>query len=276
MASARSTPRDDRVLAYTRVLSLVIVPFLVVAILILYPFPGDTDRLFAWTIQPTMTPMLLASAYAGGAYFFMRVQWMSRWTGIKAGFPPVVLFASLLGIATVLHWDRFNHSHVAFWIWTGLYFVAPFLVLGAWLANRTHARPPGPDEVLLPVPARWVMVAIGSLGVLTGAVMFLAPAQIIPIWPWLLTPLTCRVVGAVFCLASAGLVVLGDGRWLTVRLMMQVAFIMVTLILLAAVRARSEFDTSRPLTWLMLVGFVGVLVGTAGLWYVMEIRPRRV
>jgi hypothetical protein len=34
-------------------------------------WPGDTDRLFAWHIRPTMTAMVLGSAYLGGAYFFV-------------------------------------------------------------------------------------------------------------------------------------------------------------------------------------------------------------
>jgi len=45
--------------------------------------------------------------------------------------------------------------------------------------------------------------------------------------------------------------------------------------LIAAVRAREEFDASRPLTWLMLGGFGTVLLGSAYLWYSMEIRPQR-
>ncbi|MGB7961872.1 MAG: hypothetical protein WCF12_02780 [Propionicimonas sp.] len=57
--------RDDRILGYTRGLSLFIAPFLLVAFVVLYPFPGETQRLFAWTLQPTMTPMVLASAYLG-------------------------------------------------------------------------------------------------------------------------------------------------------------------------------------------------------------------
>jgi hypothetical protein len=39
--------RDDRVLAYTRVLSLAMVPFLLAAFVVLYLLPGDTKRLFA-------------------------------------------------------------------------------------------------------------------------------------------------------------------------------------------------------------------------------------
>ena len=53
----------------------------------------------------------------------------------------MALFATLLGVATVVHWDRFNHGHVAFWLWAGLYFTAPFLVVAAWLANRRYAPP---------------------------------------------------------------------------------------------------------------------------------------
>ena len=36
--------RDDRMLAYTRGLSMVIIPFLVVGFLVLYPVPTDTER----------------------------------------------------------------------------------------------------------------------------------------------------------------------------------------------------------------------------------------
>jgi hypothetical protein len=39
--------RDDRVLPYTRGLSLFILPFLVAGFVILYLFPSHTQRLFA-------------------------------------------------------------------------------------------------------------------------------------------------------------------------------------------------------------------------------------
>ena len=262
-------------LAFTRGLSLFIVPFLLVAFALLYLFPGDTRRLFAWTIKPTMTPMVLGSAYLGGAYFFMRVVRERRWNAVKTGFLSVALFASLLGFGTILHWDRFNHQHVAFWLWAALYFTTPFLVIGAWLANRRYAAPAGPDEPRLSGLARAIIGLIGLLAFVQGIIMFLAPQQVISIWPWMLTPLTCRVLGAIFCLGSAGIGVLVDPRWTTVRLMLQVEALMVSLMLVAAARARTEFDTGRPVTWLLLVGFVAVLLGSARLWYNMETRPRR-
>jgi hypothetical protein len=70
--------------------------------------------------------------------------------------------------------------------------------------------------------------------------MFFAPGRVIPLWPWMLTPLTCRVVGAIFCLGTAGIGVLNDPRWATIRLMLQVEALMVALILVAAVRARGS------------------------------------
>jgi hypothetical protein len=268
-------PKDDRVLRYTRVLSLIIVPFLLIAFVLLYVFPGDTKRLFAWTISPTMTPMTLAAAYLGGSYFFVRVLRQRRWNAVKTGFLSVALFAALLGIATILHWDKFNHHHVAFWLWAGLYFTTPFLVVGVWLANQRFAAPAVAGELRLRGAARLTIGVVGLLALAQGIFMFLAPSLVIPIWPWTLTPLTCRVIGAIFCLGTAGIGVLADPRWTTVALMLRVETLMVVLILVGAVRARTEFYPDRPLTWLLLTGFVAVLLGSSYLWYAMEIRPRR-
>jgi len=57
--------------------------------------------------------------------------------------------------------------------------------------------------------------------------------------------------------------------------MVQVEALMVALMLIAAVRARAELDAGRLLTWLMFGGFVALLLGSAYVWYDMEIRQRR-
>jgi hypothetical protein len=66
----------------------------------------------------------------GGAYFFLRAGSARSRQTIKAGFPPVTAFATLLGVATILPWNKFLHPHVAFWLWAALYFTTPFLVFG--------------------------------------------------------------------------------------------------------------------------------------------------
>jgi len=113
------TPQD-RILRPTRVVAAIIVPFLVLAFAVLVPFPDDTRRLFAWQIKPTLSAMLLGSVYLGGAYFFVRVAVGTQWHTVAGGFPSVGTFASLMGITTILHWDRFIHGNVAFWLWVAL------------------------------------------------------------------------------------------------------------------------------------------------------------
>ncbi|GAA2744811.1 hypothetical protein GCM10009868_23890 [Terrabacter aerolatus] len=266
--------RDDRILPTTPALAVVLVPILLTAFVILYGFPGDTGRLFAWTIRPELTPMVLASAYLGGAWFFVRVVHESRWARVGAGLLSVTLFAALLGVATVIHWDRFNHGSVAFWLWAALYFTAPFLVLAAWRANQRVAAPPRSDDVRIGPVARAVIAAGAGLALVQGLVMFSVPSVVIPVWPWQLTPLTCRVVGAVFCLGSAGLVVLRDRRWVRLRLMVEVEVVMLVLMLLGMVRARGDLHPDRPLTWLLLSGFAATLAASLWLWHAMASAER--
>lgn len=84
-----------------------LLPFLAIAFVILYIFPTETGRLFAWDIKPPMTAMMLAAAYAGGIWFFVRVLGASSWHEVHIGFPAVGTFASILGVTTIAHWDRF-------------------------------------------------------------------------------------------------------------------------------------------------------------------------
>jgi hypothetical protein len=276
MPRHRPVARDGRVLPYTRTLSLIIIPFLVLAFIVLFGFPRHTEQLFAWTIKATMTSMTLASAYLGGAYFFARVLREKRWNVVQTGFASVALFASLLGVTTILHWDKFNHRHVAFWLWAALYFTTPFLVAICWVANQRVADPAAPDDVRVGRIAQWTIVIVGMLALAQGLVMFIAPAVVIPVWPWMLTPLTCRVVGSIFCLGSAGIMALIDPRWSTLRLMFRVEIVMITLILISAARAWPEFDLGKPLTWLLLAGFLFVLVGSLYLSWTMAHRLRSV
>jgi hypothetical protein len=267
--------RDDRVLGATRALSLVIVPFLVVAFAVLFPWPSDTDRLFAWTIKPTFTAMLLGSVYLGGAYFFVRAARASEWHTIKAGFLSVTTFATLMGIATLLHWGKFSHHHVAFWLWVGLYFTTPFLVFGVWFMNRRHEAQPQPGEPMVALVVSRVIGIVGVLAVATSVFCFLAPARAIRIWPWPLTPLTARVTGAVLALGIAAIGAFIERRWSAMRLMVQVEVVMLALIMVAAARAHSQFDTGRPLTWAMAAGLLMVLAGSVGLYARMSRSPVR-
>jgi hypothetical protein len=256
MATA-SGDTDDRVRTLTRVVALAIIPFLVVAFVVLYPVPTDTARLFAWPIRPTFTAMTLGAVYLGGAYFFVRAATAKRWHTVAGGFVPVGTFASLMGVATIVHWSKFSHTHVAFWLWTGLYFTTPFLIFFVWWRQP---RTPGTGP-LLPSRVARVIAAVGVLAGLTSLFLFLFPAAAVAVWPWTLTPLTARVLGAILSLGTAGLGALVDRRWSSARILFEVAGLMLALILVAAVRARAEFAVGNPLTWLFAAGLAGLITG---------------
>ncbi len=252
---------SDQVLPATRWLAVAIIPFLVVAFVVLYPVPTATGRWFAWEINPTMTPMVLGSAYLGGAWFFARVVRARSWRAVHAGFLPVALFATTLGVTTILHWDKFNHDHLAFWLWSGLYFTTPGLVLWVWWANRRAAGSPAPGGPALAPAVRWAFAAAGASALALGLFVVVAPAGALDLWPWAVSELTARVMGAVLLLGIAGLVVAADPAPEAARVVVEVAAVMLALILVAAVRARGQFITSRPLTWLLGAGIAGVFAG---------------
>ena len=260
-----------RVLLVTRALATVIIPFLVVAWWILYLRPEDTERLFAWPVGPRMTAMMLGAVYLGGAYFFIRVVWARSWEAVALGFLPVAGFATLMGVATLLHWDAFTPGHVSFHVWAVLYFSTPFLVIATWWANQRQVTRSGAgDGLVLSRRAQAVAGALGVLAITVALALFVWPEQLQQVWPWTLSPLTARVMAAIFVLGGAGVGIARDPRWGSVRLLVQVAWVMLGLILLAAVLAWPDFDPGNVLTWVFYAWLVLVLAGSAWLYAKLE------
>jgi hypothetical protein len=265
--------RGDRILPETLWVSAIIVPFLVAAFIILYLFPDHTQELFAWGIQPRMSAMMLGAAYIGGAYFFVRVAAHARWHEVHVGFLPVTTFATLMGIATILHWDRFTHGSLSFYAWVGLYFTTPFIVFLLWLRNRAADPGPMPHELHVPGFVRLVIGIVGGLTVLTSMFLFLQPSFMISIWPWQLTPLTARVMGALFALTGVGeLCIALDARWSAMRIPLQSQMIGIVLIGLAMVFSWSNFHQANPLTWVFVASIVFLLIASPLVYVWMETR----
>ena len=58
---------SDRILPETKIVSAFIVLILLAAFVLLYLWPDNTDTLFAWTIKPRMTPLVMGAGYIAGA-----------------------------------------------------------------------------------------------------------------------------------------------------------------------------------------------------------------
>lgn len=268
----RPSSQDDLILPATRWVGRLLAPALLVAFVILYGFPGRTADLFAWTIRPDMTPLVMGAGYGTGAYFFYRVSTGDEWHRVALVFPGIAAFTWFMALATVLHWGNFNHSHVTFAIWAFLYAVAPVLVPAIWIANRrTDPRAPVEGDAHLPEAVRWASGLSGFAITATAVLSFVVPTVVMGFWPWAVSPLTARIMVGWFALFGvANFAVAFDSRWSAVRLLVQTKVIGFGLILVGVVRAWSDFDPANPLTWGFVGGFALYLVALLALYWHME------
>ncbi|MBN1248844.1 MAG: hypothetical protein JXC32_14380 [Anaerolineae bacterium] len=195
---------------------------------------------------------------------------------VRLGFLPVTAFAGIMGIATLLHWDKFTPGHPSFIAWAVLYFVLPFVIPVVWFLNQ-RASPAGAprSEAVLSL---YLRVTIGAVGVSlagAGTVLLLAPAWMMPLWPWAMSPLTARVMSAMFSLAGwVSLGVARDGHWSSARVIFGAQTIAVVLFLLAIGLSRAEIQWSMVTSY-SLVGGMLLSLGLIAAAGIQTLRVRR-
>jgi hypothetical protein len=157
---------------------------LTLAFILLYLWHDNIEEMFAWTINPRTTPLLMGAGYLGGAYFFLRSAFAEKWHHIAVGLLSVSVFSFFMTMATILHWDRFNHTHPTSFVWVILYATTPFLIFYAWWKNRKRdTGQPDEDDVVIPAAARWIMEILGFIILVTVFLLFFFPVLMIDVWP---------------------------------------------------------------------------------------------
>ncbi len=269
--------RDDRILPFTRIVAAIVMVILVFAWIVLFLLPAQTDHRFAWTIEPTMTAMVMGAGYGSAIYFFVRLLTERRWHRVTLGFFPITVFTWMMLGATFLHWDRFHHGSLPFRLWFWIYLITPVLVPVVWLMNRGHdPRTLEARDALFP---RWIrgamlVIGVGMLGI--AAWLYLWPESAINTWPWALTPLTARAAASFVALPGVAWIAMAvDGRWSAARVMLTTVAFGLVLLLIAVTRAWDQFDHGNPLSIIYVAGLVTTLlaIGVLGLW--MRARVQR-
>jgi peptidoglycan/LPS O-acetylase OafA/YrhL len=267
-----TSARDDDVLPAMRVAAVVVVAVLVPALVILWGLPTHTDDLWAWTINAPLTPIFMGAGYGAGAYFFLRVYRTTRWHEVSVGVLSAAVFALLMLVTTLLHFDKFNQGHahdalpdppvlatIAFYGWTIVYILSPWIVGWLWWRNQQRdPRKPEDGEPLVPANVRLVAraVAIGALAI--AVVILISPNVAVQRWGWGLTDLTARVLACFTAQVGTGFLVLSfDARWSSWKVLVQTFLIAVALLLVGAVRKWDTFDHHCALTYVYLAGLAG-------------------
>lgn len=169
---------------------------------VLYVLAEFTDRYFAWTVSPPLTAAFLGGGFGAGFVLVVLTRRERAWANARVGVLTILLFVMLTLLATLLHLDRFHFgapgavARFAAWFWLVIYVIVPLAML-ALLAPQMRA--PGSDpprQRALPGRLAWLIGLQGTVMAITGAALFVAPRTVGTGWPWSLTPLTGRAVGA--------------------------------------------------------------------------------
>ncbi len=256
------TIKDDRIHTFTRIVSASIIVVLLLAILVLYVETSHTDLHFAWTIQPPSSAILIGAGYSAGAFFFARLLGQKKWHRVQAGFLPITAFTIFMLAATLLHWGRFHHGTFAFYLWTAIYIMTPFLVPIIWWRNHvTESVELEEHDLRFSLSTRWGLGIGAAIGILAFLVLFIWPALLMSSAPWKLTELTARVFTGWSILTLGTIVTIAlDGRWSATRILLESALVALGLTLLSLPRIWNDLDHTKPMTYIFITGVVITLI----------------
>lgn len=169
----------------------------------LFVLSERTDRYFAWTIDPPLTAAFLGASYWSSVLFQASAARERLWANARVAVPTVFTFTTLTLGVTILHLDRFHlgpefetTTRAVTWAWIAIYAVVPVVMASLWWMQS--GRPGGDPPPVAPLPG-WIRAIVATqsavLG-LVGAALLIAPTATAGIWPWSLTALTGRAIGA--------------------------------------------------------------------------------
>jgi hypothetical protein len=237
----------------------------------------QTEIYFAWTIQSALTTAFLGAAYWSSCALEFMAARDRLWANGRIAVPAVIVFTGLTFIVTMLHLDRFHFNapslltRAGTWVWLAVYASVP-LIMSVLLVLQL--RQPGDDPPrALPLPA-WMRIILSlnaTVMILLGIGLLVAPNAIAPIWPWPLTELTGRAVGA--WLIGLGIAA-GHSVWendlIRIRPALISSIVFSILQFVALARYPGEANWSSPSIWIFILFLVNFLI--AGLYGTLALR----
>ena len=173
---------------------------------------SDTEKWFSWTIEPPLSAAALGAFYWSAFALLLTGARASGWAAVRPIVVPVLVIAVVLLVVTLVHLDRFDLDSLTGVFWLCAYIVAPPLLAYGILRQRRAGSGSGAG-LPLPTGLRAVLAAEGAVMLGAAAVMLLAPDTAIEVWPWALTPLVSRALGAfILGVALVALIVVRENR----------------------------------------------------------------
>jgi len=246
-----------------------------------------TDTFFAWTIQSPLTAAFLGAAYWASFVLEFMAAREKHWTHARCAVPAVVAFTALTLVVTLIHIDKFHFNapslltRMGTWVWLAVYASVPVIMS---ILTIIQLRAPGaspPRQHPLPQWMRTILIINASVLILFGLALLIAPTAVMSLWPWTLTALTGRAIGA--WLVGLGIAA-GHAAWendlLRVRPVIVSSVVFSLLQIIALLRYPGEPDWSHPAMWLYLLLLAAFLIVGIGGWRIRrseksEIRSQK-
>ena len=259
-AASRPTTGFARLFLWQLAATLFVVGFPV------FVLSAQTDEYFAWTIDPPLTAAFLGANYWGSMVLVLFCARERDWAIARVTVPGIFVAGTFLLLATLLHLDRFAMETVRGWLWVILYAGLPPAVA---LLVAVQLRTPGgdPPRVAPLSPAvRFVLALQAAVLLGVGGALFAVPADAASIWPWSLTDLTARAIGAwLLAIGTTVLVSRREDDWPRLTAPMAGYAAIAALQLIALARYPDTPDWDDPAAWIYVAFVAGMLaVGVYG------------
>jgi len=182
---------------------LYIASFLVLSVgLSLFFLSEKTDTYFSWTINPPLTAAFLGAGYLASFLTELLAARENIWARARIAVPGVLAFTILTSIVTFIHLDKFHFDSPIFitlagtWVWLLIYISVPIALGMLWAVQIRQTGIDPSRTATLPAWMHAILIVQGAIMFLFGIAMLLIPDMTIPFWPWKLSALTSRAIGA--------------------------------------------------------------------------------
>jgi peptidoglycan/LPS O-acetylase OafA/YrhL len=162
---------------------------------LLFVLSGNTDDSFSWSIKPSLTAAFLGASYWAACALFVWSARSGSWPRARAALLPAFVIAVLLLVATIIHFDRF-HKDLFGYFWLVAYILVPVVMLIALLRRPRLDRSNEREGRALPGALRATLAVQALVMAGVGTALYASPDSADSLWPWTLTPLTARAIGA--------------------------------------------------------------------------------
>lgn len=231
----------------------------------LYVLPRQADE-FAWTIRAPLTAAFLGAGYWGSALGVVAALRAATWRRARIVFVLGAFLTVFALLFTLIYLEEFHLtdgtalSRALAWFWFLLYVADPWLIIAALVVYERAGgrREYGVDQ---PLVGWFRLVMIGHVVALATIGIAVWPLRADGFWPWALPDVAAAAVAVwILTFATGCAWALRERDWLRARPLFVALLGFLVLLLLAAARLSSEFDSSAWQTWAYLGAIIASLL----------------